>query len=121
MSARPPKSMIRLSRDNRRLPLQPEDASFCSLRGTGGVDLSNPGACACGGRWRSPAATSTDGGRHSAFSPLLSGVGNVRTPDTWGVFGHPNEGNWLTGPLGLAPLPLAGRRRRVAFKWANLW
>ncbi|KAF0932726.1 hypothetical protein E2562_012070 [Oryza meyeriana var. granulata] len=67
----------------------PEDASFCSLRGTGGIDLSNPGACACGGRWRSPAATTPDGGRCSGFSPLPSGVGNVRTPDTWGMFGQP--------------------------------
>ncbi|KAF0918750.1 hypothetical protein E2562_012069 [Oryza meyeriana var. granulata] len=71
---------------------KPEDASFCSLRGTGGVDLSNPSACACGGRWRSPAATSTDDGRRSGFSPLPSGVRNVRTPDTWGMFGQPIRG-----------------------------
>ncbi|KAF0914962.1 hypothetical protein E2562_032942 [Oryza meyeriana var. granulata] len=83
----------------------PEDASFCSLRGTGGVDLSNPGACACGGRWRSPAATSTDGGRRSGFSPLPSGAGNVRTADTWGgecsdtrTWGIGLRGHWALRP-----------------------
>jgi hypothetical protein len=81
----------------RLLPRPSRGASFCGLLGTGGVNLSNPGACACGGWWRSRggrhAATSTDGGRCSG-GRFCSSASPLSLPASGGRGSVSKGGGW---------------------------